>query len=169
MTVYRIHGPPLHSNLAANGHDKHECGSTYASVSSSQLGLTAFVTLRLRARNSTSRCSMLLMSVGRHAADGVFSTLTLPSFATVRFARRRITAVMGPYPSQKQSLGSPPTPIPDVPLSAVFLACFLLTGLTHMKLFQDNRKKNHRFLLSGAIFGTASLDAKHPPRILTLA
>lgn len=66
-------------------------------------------------------------------------------------------AKMGPpYPPQNHSLGSPPAPIPDVPLSVIFLVLFFTGAVVHMTLFQRNRKNGHKFLFSGAIFGISS-------------
>ena len=74
-------------------------------------------------------------------------------------------ARMGPpYPPQTQSLGTPPTPIPDVPVSVVFLALFLITGLLHMRLFVSNKKSEHKFVFSMAMFSMIC-----PLEILTTA
>ncbi len=58
-----------------------------------------------------------------------------------------------PYAPAFQGLGSPPTVIPDVPVSAVFLVLFLITGAIHMTLLQVNKKHGHKFMFSGAMFG----------------
>ena len=58
-----------------------------------------------------------------------------------------------PYPPQTQGLGSPPTPIPDVPVAAVFLALYLVTGPPHLALFVRNKKAGHKFPFSMAMFG----------------
>lgn len=69
----------------------------------------------------------------------------------------------GPFPPQIQSLGNPPTPIPDVPVSAVFLALFIIAGGMHFKLFLGNKKNNHKFVFSGAMFGASPLPCSIPP------
>lgn len=58
-----------------------------------------------------------------------------------------------PYPPQGAQLGGVPTVPVDVPISAVLLLIFVLLGATHMTIFQRNRKKDHKFMFSGAFFG----------------
>ncbi|KAF2162518.1 hypothetical protein M409DRAFT_69096 [Zasmidium cellare ATCC 36951] len=59
-----------------------------------------------------------------------------------------------PYPPQHQGLGGRPTILPDVPISAVFLALFTLGAVGHMGLFQINMRKRHKkFAFNAATFG----------------
>lgn len=67
-----------------------------------------------------------------------------------------IAAAGPPYPPQTQSLGTPPTPNPDVPVSAVFLALFLFAGVAHLALFVRNKKNQFFFPLSMPMFSTCS-------------
>lgn len=58
-----------------------------------------------------------------------------------------------PYPPRTASLGGTPTKTTDIPLSAVFLVIFMGSAAAHMIIFQLNRRKGHKFLLSGVCFG----------------
>jgi hypothetical protein len=46
-----------------------------------------------------------------------------------------------------------PTVSVDVPITAVFLFLFLLGAAGHMFILQTNRRKGHKFLMSGLMFG----------------
>ncbi|KAL9059446.1 MAG: hypothetical protein Q9162_001144 [Coniocarpon cinnabarinum] len=73
-------------------------------------------------------------------------------------AMQAAIARMGPpYPPMTQSLGTPPSPIPDAPVTAVFLVLFLFTGLMHMRLFVGNKKKEHKFVFSAAMFAFCTI------------
>lgn len=52
-------------------------------------------------------------------------------------------AILGGYP--KESV--------DIPISSVFLALFLLGAISHMTVFQINRRKGHKFIPSAVTFG----------------
>jgi len=41
----------------------------------------------------------------------------------------------------------------DIPITAVFLLLFIIGAATHMTIFQLNRKRGHKFVFSGLIFG----------------
>lgn len=58
-----------------------------------------------------------------------------------------------PYASQTAALGGIPTVSLDVPITSVFLALFALGAISHMTIFQINRKSGHKFIMSGAMFG----------------
>jgi len=58
-----------------------------------------------------------------------------------------------PYAPQTASLGGVPTIEVDVPITAVFLFLFMLCAATHMIIFQLNRRKRHKFIMSGLMFG----------------
>ncbi|KAK0744724.1 hypothetical protein B0T21DRAFT_447862 [Apiosordaria backusii] len=47
----------------------------------------------------------------------------------------------------------PPHPLPDIPISSCLLALFILGAATHMTIFQLNRRRSHKFLFSGLLFG----------------
>jgi hypothetical protein len=49
--------------------------------------------------------------------------------------------------------GGIPTPIPDGPIIAVFLAFFVSGAVSHMTVFQLNKKRGHKFIASAAQFG----------------
>ena len=51
------------------------------------------------------------------------------------------------------SLGGVPSTSVDVPITAIFLILFLIGAATHMAIFQMNKRKGHKFLMSGMCFG----------------
>lgn len=59
----------------------------------------------------------------------------------------------GPYEPQIWQLGGRPEVSVDVPVTAVFLGLFIIGAATHMTIFQLNRKKGHKFLMSALLFG----------------
>ncbi|CAM1511363.1 Fc.00g088760.m01.CDS01 [Cosmosporella sp. VM-42] len=58
-----------------------------------------------------------------------------------------------PYPPQGASLGGLPTTGVDVPICAVLIALFITGAAGHMTVFQLNRRRSHKFVLSGLVFG----------------
>ncbi|KAI0397743.1 hypothetical protein F5Y17DRAFT_290285 [Xylariaceae sp. FL0594] len=58
-----------------------------------------------------------------------------------------------PYASRTAGPGGIPSVIPDVPISAVFLAIYLGFAITNMTILQINLRRGHKFLISGALFG----------------
>ncbi|KAI9724030.1 MAG: hypothetical protein M1812_000748 [Candelaria pacifica] len=58
-----------------------------------------------------------------------------------------------PYAPTTASLGGIPTTKVDVPITAIFLFLFLLGAVAHMTIFQLNKKKGHKFIMSGLMFG----------------
>ncbi|KAI1775796.1 hypothetical protein F4818DRAFT_414971 [Hypoxylon cercidicola] len=58
-----------------------------------------------------------------------------------------------PYAPRTAGVGGLPTIIPDVPLSAVFLALFVAFAATNMTIFQVNNRRGHKFIPSAALFG----------------
>lgn len=52
----------------------------------------------------------------------------------------------GPFP------GGVPMPLPDVPVTAVFLVLFILGAFTHITIYRTNSKRGHKFLLSDLMF-----------------
>ena len=63
------------------------------------------------------------------------------------------TSMSPPYAPQTAALGGVPTIGVDVPIAAVFLALYLTGAAAHMYILQTNRKRSHKFLLSGMLFG----------------
>jgi hypothetical protein len=51
------------------------------------------------------------------------------------------------------ALGGAPEIGVDIPITAVFLAMFIMGAVAHMTIFQLNRRKGHKFLMSGLLFG----------------
>ncbi|KAI1814394.1 hypothetical protein GGS20DRAFT_576904 [Poronia punctata] len=58
-----------------------------------------------------------------------------------------------PYASRFSVVGGIPTIVPDVPISAVFLFIYLCFAITNMTILQINKRRRHKFLLSGLLFG----------------
>lgn len=58
-----------------------------------------------------------------------------------------------PYPPRYAAVGGKPSIGVDVPISAVFLFLFVIGAATHMTIFQLNKRKGHKFLMSAMTFG----------------
>ena len=58
-----------------------------------------------------------------------------------------------PYAPTVAGLGGVPTLGLDVPVTAVFLFLFILGAVGHMTIFQLNRKREHKFIMSAMMFG----------------
>ncbi|KAF4985629.1 hypothetical protein FGRMN_11145 [Fusarium graminum] len=58
-----------------------------------------------------------------------------------------------PYIPQTAGLGGRPTTSVDTPISAVILAFFVAGAVLNMTIFQLNRRRSHKFVLSGLLFG----------------
>ena len=61
-----------------------------------------------------------------------------------------------PYLPTTWSLGGIPQRNPDVAISSVFLVLFVLGAIANMTIFQLNKRRGHKFLMSGMLFGTTS-------------
>lgn len=59
----------------------------------------------------------------------------------------------GPWPLPYASLGGRPTVSVDIAVCAVFLTLFIAGAAGHMTVFQLNKRRGHKFLLSGMLFG----------------
>ncbi|KAE8167462.1 hypothetical protein BDV40DRAFT_312728 [Aspergillus tamarii] len=59
----------------------------------------------------------------------------------------------GPYASTTAGMGGLPTIIPDVPICSVFLVLYISFAATNMTILQKNRRRTHKFLMSGMLFG----------------
>ncbi|RWA12306.1 hypothetical protein EKO27_g2778 [Xylaria grammica] len=58
-----------------------------------------------------------------------------------------------PYASRTAGVGGLPEVIPDIPISAVFLVLYLTSAITNMTILQINLRRQHKFIISGALFG----------------
>ncbi|KPI39174.1 uncharacterized protein AB675_4546 [Cyphellophora attinorum] len=58
-----------------------------------------------------------------------------------------------PYPPHYSSLGGRPTLGLDVPITSVFLLLFIIGAAGHMTIFQINRRRGHKFIMSALTFG----------------
>ncbi|KAI1747170.1 hypothetical protein F4782DRAFT_522163 [Xylaria castorea] len=58
-----------------------------------------------------------------------------------------------PYASRMAGPGGVPEVIPDVPISAVFILIYLSFAVTNMTILQINLRRQHKFVISGALFG----------------
>lgn len=59
----------------------------------------------------------------------------------------------GPYPPQGALLGGVPTVGVDVPICGVFVAIFICSAVFNMTVLTRNRRRGHKFILSGLLFG----------------
>ncbi|CAK7220993.1 hypothetical protein SBRCBS47491_004375 [Sporothrix bragantina] len=58
-----------------------------------------------------------------------------------------------PYPPTVAGLGGTPTPKVDDPISAVLMVFFIVGAASNMTIMQVNRRRGHKFLISGMVFG----------------
>lgn len=61
-----------------------------------------------------------------------------------------------PYPPTTSALGGLPSIIPDVPICVIFLVLYLVGAISHMAIYQINRGRHHKFIMSGMLFGFCS-------------
>ena len=59
----------------------------------------------------------------------------------------------GPYPPKVATVGGVPSVSVDVPISAVFLFLFMCGAAGHMTIFQINKRRGHKYLMSAITFG----------------
>ncbi|KAJ5613353.1 hypothetical protein N7510_006547 [Penicillium lagena] len=59
----------------------------------------------------------------------------------------------GPYPSKEAGLGGLPTTVPDIPVCGVFMFLYLCFAATNMTIFQRNRRRGKKFVMSAVLFG----------------
>lgn len=59
----------------------------------------------------------------------------------------------GPYASTTAGMGGLPTIVPDIPICAVFLVLYIAFAATNMTIFQKNRRRGHKFVMSAMLFG----------------
>lgn len=59
----------------------------------------------------------------------------------------------GPYLPTTAGLGGSPTKTLDDPITSIFLALFVMGAVTHMTILQINMRRNHKFIMSGLLFG----------------
>jgi hypothetical protein len=67
-----------------------------------------------------------------------------------------------PYPPSAALLGGTPTVAVDDPISGVLLLFFVAAAATNMTIFQINRRRDHKFLFSGLVFGFCVSSLIHP-------
>ncbi|KAI1340356.1 hypothetical protein F5Y15DRAFT_415244 [Xylariaceae sp. FL0016] len=58
-----------------------------------------------------------------------------------------------PFASHVAGMGGVPSTVPDIPISAVLMAIYLGFAVTNMTILQVNRKRGHKFAMSGMLFG----------------
>ena len=58
-----------------------------------------------------------------------------------------------PYLPTTAGLGGRPTPSVDDPISGVLLGLFVTGAVLNMTIFQINKRRSHKFILSGLLFG----------------
>ncbi|CVL08484.1 uncharacterized protein FMAN_16260 [Fusarium mangiferae] len=57
------------------------------------------------------------------------------------------------YPPTTAGLGGVPSNQIDTPICAVFIVLYICFAATNMTIFQKNRRRNYKFILSGVLFG----------------
>ena len=58
-----------------------------------------------------------------------------------------------PYPPTTAGIGGTPDPKIDDPISAVLMVFFIAAAATNMTILQVNRRRGHKFVISGMVFG----------------
>jgi MFS family permease len=58
-----------------------------------------------------------------------------------------------PYAPSTAGIGGLPDYTTDIPITSVFMLLYVLGAATHMTILQLNRRRGHKFLASGALFG----------------
>lgn len=58
-----------------------------------------------------------------------------------------------PYAPTTAAVGGIPSTGVDVPIASVFIFLYLLAAAGHMTIFQLNRRRGHKFIMSGLMFG----------------
>lgn len=71
-----------------------------------------------------------------------------------------------PYPSKFWSLGGKPEKSTDIPITAICLFLYICCAATHMTIFQLNRRRGHKFLFNGVLFGTLTIHPIYKPNQL---
>lgn len=59
-----------------------------------------------------------------------------------------------PYPPPVWAFGGAPVKRVDIPAQTIFMVLFIIGAAVHMKIFQKNRARGHKFLFNFFIFGT---------------
>ncbi|KAF2016086.1 hypothetical protein BU24DRAFT_492246 [Aaosphaeria arxii CBS 175.79] len=77
--------------------------------------------------------------------------------------RRKSSPSGPPYAPQIAGLGGKPTVNPDVPITAVFLALYVIFAIVHMRIMRAGQKRGHKFVFSGAMFGFCKI------RVITMS
>jgi hypothetical protein len=57
-----------------------------------------------------------------------------------------------PYPPTIWALGGAPVKKVDIPAQTIFMVLFMIGAAVHMKIFQKNRARGHKFLFNLFIF-----------------
>ncbi len=70
-----------------------------------------------------------------------------------------------PYAPPFAALGGMPTNELDTPITAVFLVLFIIGAVSHMTILQLNRRRSHKFLFSGVLFGFVRSFPRPPPAV----
>ncbi|OAG10137.1 uncharacterized protein CC84DRAFT_1084241 [Paraphaeosphaeria sporulosa] len=68
-------------------------------------------------------------------------------------ANKQLQSTSGPYRPTTWALGGVPKKNVDIPVTAVFLFLYIIGAATHMTIFQYNKRRGHKFLFNGMIFG----------------
>lgn len=58
-----------------------------------------------------------------------------------------------PYPPSTAGIGGVPSTSVDVPILAVFITLYIVAAVSNMTIFRLNRRRGHKFIISGVLFG----------------
>lgn len=101
--------------------------------------------------SNPSSTTSSIHSTGEHR---IFLISTIPTTSTaMSFLQPR----GGPYRSPDQASGELPSIVPDVPISIVLMVVYILAGAANMYLLITNKKRGHKFLFNGMVFGLCNV------------
>ena len=90
----------------------------------------------------------------RHSHTATERTRRKPQIQPIMFNSIPLqTRSSGPYVPQTATMGGMPSVTTDIPICAVLRAFYVGFAATNMTIFQVNRRRRHRFILSGLLFG----------------
>ncbi|TVY82330.1 hypothetical protein LSUE1_G004594 [Lachnellula suecica] len=140
--------PPL--SAAIGGISSSTARATLSSVTSS-IPATA-VSAIAQTSGTVSPAALAGSSTTPLAAQAAAPTLAANMAGVVSTPTVVQQAGPGPYTPPTAFIGGTPTTNLDVPITAVFLALFMMGAVTHLTIHERNGKRGHKFHLSDAVF-----------------